>query len=268
MDWNKRTEELAAQAGKAWAEQVGDRTVPEAWDWNGLTAEDLTWIADEAGPDEDGDEGIDTLDIKVLDQIAEGAFFDAMGVPLSVAEAWAAMSATNGPDLRWDDLPSFGGREPAWPSDYPWWTYDEDSILVGEGRDALEIRSRAQWAVEDLLYDGENTQRPGCELLWTEILAAVDRGEDVRGLPELAALTASTADAAVEAGWDGLYPAALRAAAIIAKAVSEHDKPTRGAVWAAVAADMGDRVVGYWLSGDRPIPWSAWRALRLAKRED
>lgn len=231
-------DEQAAAFGRAAAERA-DRTKPSGW----------------VCPAPSLDDELDADD-------AEAAFYDAMGAPRTLEESLAAFTgASSGIAHDWTDGLNFGGAEPA--DTLGVWAWDESRLLVGDGRDDAAIVRRGEWFAERLAGDA---QRRGVEGFWGEVLAAADRGElPPEHLPDVAALLAPTAERAAELGWTGRYPAALRAAAIRAGAVSDHGKPSRGAIWAAVCAGEGgwtDRQVGYWLSGQKPLPWAVWAALR------
>lgn len=289
----------AAQCGREAAAAVGDRETPSAWAWTGLTPEDLRAIVEEVGElepqqaDDDGDddEGDDEADAersgpwwayeadddglsddekRAAKAAAVAAFYEALGMPQTLHEMAAAYNSAGAgedhPDVgpkswRWDDGFIMEGPEPPVTEGVFGWT--ESAVMV-EGT----VLERGQWAA-DYLVEADDAQAEGMEGWWAEVFRAIDRGDAVclDGIDDAAALLAVTATDAIQEGWTGVYPAALRGAAAAAGLHDGSDnwRWVRGAVHRVVAADATDRTVGYWLSGDpkRVIPWAAWRALRV-----
>lgn len=169
------------------------------------------------------------------------------------------------PEKFWEDATTFGGPPP--PDTQGVWSWDDRRLLVGTCGDDAEIVTRLDHALTQLMDD---PQARGSEHWWAEVWRAVGRGEHPaddwsRAVDGIDAMLAARADDADAEGWTGRYPAALRGLALAAGAVSDKGKPSGQAIHAAVGAAEGgvsERTVRYWLSGQQPMPWSAWAALR------
>lgn len=165
----------------------------------------------------------------------------------------------------WEEAPTFGGPPP--PDTQGVWSWDRSRLLVGTCGDDVEIVTRLDHALTQLMDD---PQARGKEVWWAEVWRAVGHGEVPdgdwgRAVDGLDAMLARRSDEAVDLGWTGYYPAALRGLAQAAGVVSAKGKASGGAIGAAIGRGpngAGDSAVRAWLRGERAVPWAAWAALR------
>lgn len=62
----------------------------------------------------------------------------------SLDELMEYLSIVGADDVKWDELPKFGGDEPAHTLEC--WSWDEERVMVGRCAYELEIMTRQEWA--------------------------------------------------------------------------------------------------------------------------